>query len=221
MNQDINRELKKKAAETVERLRALYPEAECALRYEGEPWRLLVMGILSAQCTDERVNIISEDLFLNFPTVEALADTDQSVIEIAIKSCGLYRTKAKNIKASCAMITADFNGIVPDNMNDLLKLPGVGRKIANLILGDIYGKPAIVTDTHCMRLSGRLGFTPVDERRPERVEKTLAAIIEPREQSDFCHRLVFFGRRVCKARKPLCEACPLRDLCTYYKTNHE
>lgn len=212
---------KQKAAETVERLRALYPEAECALRYEGEPWRLLVMGILSAQCTDARVNIISEDLFSRFPTAGSLAEAEQPEIETAIKSCGLYRTKAKNIKASCAMITSDFNGIVPDNMDDLLKLPGVGRKIANLILGDIYGKPAIVTDTHCIRLSGRLGFTSADERRPERVEKTLAGLIEPSEQTDFCHRLVLFGREVCRARKPLCDNCPLCDLCTYYKTNSQ
>ncbi|MHB1153110.1 MAG: endonuclease III domain-containing protein [Eubacteriales bacterium] len=209
-----------KAAETVRRLRILYPGAECALRYDGEPWRLLVMAILSAQCTDLRVNFVSKDLFSRFPTLKFMADADVFEIEEAIKSCGLYHTKAANIKASCEMILNDFNGIVPDTVDELLKLPGVGRKIANLIVGDIYGKPAIVTDTHCIRLSGRLGFTPEDERRPERVEKTLTSLIEPSEQSDFCHRLVLFGREVCKARKPSCGNCPFCDLCIYYKANY-
>lgn len=209
-----------KAAETVRRLHGLYPDAECALRYDGEPWRLLVMAILSAQCTDLRVNFVSKDLFSRFPTPESMAEANVFEIEEAVKSCGLYHTKAANIKASCAMILNDFNGIVPDSIDKLLKLPGVGRKIANLILGDIYGKPAIVTDTHCIRLSGRLGFTPEDERRPERVEKTLAGLIELSEQSDFCHRLVLFGREVCTARKPSCGNCPLFDLCIYYKANY-
>lgn len=208
-----------KAAETVGRLRILYPGAECALRYEGEPWRLLVMAILSAQCTDLRVNFVSKDLFSRFPTPEAMSAADVSEIEEAVKSCGLYHSKAAHIKASCTAILNDFNGVVPDTIGDLLKLPGVGRKIANLILGDIYGKPAIVTDTHCIRLSGRLGFTPEDERRPERVEKALTSLIEPSEQSDFCHRLVLFGREVCTARKPSCGNCPLFDLCIYFKAN--
>lgn len=211
---------KEKAAETVSRLRLQYPDAECALRYEGEPWRLLVMAILSAQCTDLRVNFISKDLFARFPTLNSMAQAPLPEIEETIKSCGLYRAKATHIKASCTMLINDHNGIVPDTMEVLLKLPGVGRKIANLILGDIYFKPAIVTDTHCIRLSGRLGFTHENERRPVHVEKTLSELIEPGEQSDFCHRLVLFGREVCTARKPSCENCFLNDLCNYYKKNY-
>lgn len=204
-----------KAAETVRRLRNIYPGAECALRYEGEPWRLLVMAILSAQCTDLRVNLISKELFNRFPTPESMAGADIYEIEAAVKSCGLYRAKAANIKASCAMIVNIYGGIVPDTIGELLKLPGVGRKIANLILGDIYGRPAIVADTHCIRLSSRLGFTSENECRPEKVEKTLSGLIEPSEQSDFCHRLVLFGREVCRARNPACAGCPLCDICTY------
>ncbi len=204
-----------KAAETVRRLRDIYPGAECALRYEGEPWRLLVMAILSAQCTDLRVNLIGKELFKRFPTPESMADADICEIEAAVKSCGLYRAKSANIKASCAMIVSIYGGTVPDTIDELLKLPGVGRKIANLILGDIFGRPAIVTDTHCIRLSSRLGFTSENERRPEKVERTLSGLIEPAEQSDFCHRLVLFGREVCKARNPACSGCPLYDICTY------
>lgn len=213
--------VKEKAAEIVLRLREIYPGAECALRYEGEQWRLLVMAILSAQCTDARVNLVSENLFSHFPTPEAMAEADVCEIEEAIKSCGLYHTKSANIKASCVILARNSKGNVPDTMKELLALPGVGRKIANLIMGDIYGKPAIVTDTHCIRLAGRLGFTSENERRPEQTERTLANIIEPSEQSDFCHRLVLFGREVCKARKPACGDCPLRDLCVYNKSKDE
>lgn len=211
---------KEKAAEIVERLRKLYPAAECTLRYEGEQWRLLVMAILSAQCTDARVNIVSENLFTHFPTPEAMAEADVCEIEKAVKSCGFYHNKAANIKASCVMLVRNHKGNVPDTMKELLTLPGVGRKIANLIMGDIYGKPAIVTDTHCIRLAGRLGFTAENKRRPEQTERTLAVIIEPSEQSDFCHRLVLFGREVCKAKKPSCGNCPLCDLCVYNKANY-
>lgn len=210
---------KEKAAEIVRRLRDMYPDAQCALLYEGEHWRLLVMAILSAQCTDARVNLVCRDLFARFPTVETMAQGDIGEIERLVRSCGLYRTKAANIKACCGIIAEKYGGRVPDTMRELLALPGVGRKIANLILGDIYRKPAVVTDTHCIRISGRLGFTPEGEKRPLVVEKTLSAVVEPAEQSDFCHRLVFFGRDVCRARKPECEICILRDLCEYSKKN--
>jgi len=204
---------KKTAAKIVSALKEVYPDAQCSLTYEGEPWKLLVMGILSAQCTDKRVNIIAEDLFKKYPTPEALAQGDITEIEQIIMSCGLYKTKAKNIRAACAEMVEKHGSTVPDNMEALLELPGVGRKIANLILGDIYGKPAIVTDTHCIRISRRLGLTSEGDKTPLAVEKRLCKLIEPSEQSDFCHRLVLFGREYCIARSPRCTECPLAELC--------
>jgi len=195
----------------IERLEAMYPAAECELRYEGEAWKLLVMARLSAQCTDKRVNIVSEVLFNRYPTLDALADGEVSDIEDIVRPCGLYKVKARNLKDECIMVRDDFGGGVPDNMDDLLKLPGVGRKIANLILGDIYGKPAIVTDTHCIRITGKLGFC--NSSNPLVVERILTAIVPPDKQSDFCHRLVLFGRDRCTARSPKCDGCPLADVC--------
>ncbi len=202
-----------RAAQIVVRLKERYPDAECALQYEGEPWRLLVMGRLSAQCTDARVNIVCRELFERFPTPEALANGDIAEIEAIVRPCGLYRTKAANIKDACARLCDAYGGVLPDDMDELLTFPGVGRKIANLLLGDIYHRPAIVADTHCIRISGRLGLVPAGCKDPAKVERALVTVIAPEEQSDFCHRIVWFGREVCSARAPKCGECPLADLC--------
>jgi endonuclease-3 len=201
-------EKKIRAAQVVKALEEKYPDATCALKYEGDPWRLLVMGRLSAQCTDARVNVVCEELFRRFPDAKAMADAPIGEIERLVYSCGVYKVKAQNIKDFSRIIVENFDGRVPDTMEDLLTLPGVGRKIANLILGDIYGKPAIVADTHCIRISNRLGLA--NSKTPEKVEKALVEIVDPEKQSDFCHRLVWFGREVCDARKPDCENCMFR-----------
>jgi len=207
--------MKRRAEKIVTLLKEKYPDPSCALQYRGEPWRLLVMGRLSAQCTDARVNIVCEDLFAKFPTPEAMAAAPIEEIEAIVRPCGLFHTKAADIKAACAMLVEQFGGVLPDEMDTLLTFPGVGRKIANLLLGDIYHKPAIVADTHCIRISGRLGFVPADCKDPVKVERALVPIIPPEEQSDFCHRLVWFGREVCTARAPKCGECPLRGECRY------
>ena len=201
---------KKRAAFVEEKLREMYPDAECALRYDGDPWRLLVMGRLSAQCTDARVNIVCEELFRKYPNVQAMAIADVSDVERIVYSCGVYKVKASNIVEFSKIIVNDFAGNVPDNMDDLLTLPGVGRKIANLILGDIYGLPAIVADTHCIRISNRLSLA--DSKTPEKVEKALSEIVEPSRSADFCHRLVTFGREICSSRSPKCSECPFSDI---------
>ena len=206
-------EKKKRLSLIVERLKEVYPDAECALHYGGDPWKLLVMGRLSAQCTDARVNIVCEELFEKFPDVYAMANGDINEIESIVKPCGLYRMKADNIREASRMLITDFDGRLPDNMDDLLKLPGVGRKIANLLLGDVFGKEAIVCDTHCIRILGRLGMYPEKEKDPIKIEKILRELIDLKEGSDFCHRIVLFGRETCTARAPLCEKCPLSDLC--------
>ena len=206
-------EKRKRLSLIVERLKEIYPDAECALHYGGDPWKLLVMGRLSAQCTDARVNIVCEELFKRFPNAEAMAYGDISEIEEIIKPCGLYRMKADNIREASRMLLTDFNGQLPDNMTDLLKLPGVGRKIANLLLGDIFGKEAIVCDTHCIRICGRLGMYPEKEKDPTKIEHILRDLMDMKEGSDFCHRIVLFGRETCTARNPACEICPLADLC--------
>lgn len=206
-------EKRKRLSLIIERLKEIYPNAECALHYGGDPWKLLVMGRLSAQCTDARVNIVCEELFERFPTALDMANGDIEEIERIIKPCGLYRMKADNIKAASQMLITDFNGELPDNMEDLLKLPGVGRKIANLLLGDIFGKEAIVCDTHCIRICGRLGMYPEKEKDPTKIENILRELIDLKEGSDFCHRIVLFGRETCTARSPACQECPLADLC--------
>jgi endonuclease-3 len=206
-------EKKKRLALIVERLKEIYPNAECALHYDGDPWKLLVMGRLSAQCTDARVNIVCEELFKRFPDAESMANGDIGEIEEIIKPCGLYRMKADNIREASRMLITDFDGRLPDNMDDLLKLPGVGRKIANLLLGDVFGKEAIVCDTHCIRICGRLGMYPEKEKDPTKIEKILRELIDLKEGSDFCHRIVFFGRETCTARAPMCLDCPMSDLC--------
>lgn len=207
-------------AAIVAELEKRYPESECALEYGGEPWKLLVMGRLSAQCTDARVNIVCKELFGEFPTLSELADAPLERIEEIIRPCGLFRTKAANIKDACIMLRDEYGGVLPDSMDELLHFAGVGRKIANLLLGDIYKKPAIVADTHCIRICGRLGMYPETLKDPYRVEKALCELVEPEKQSDLCHRIVWFGREVCSARSPKCEECPLSELCAHYKKNH-
>ncbi|MCL2773746.1 MAG: endonuclease III [Oscillospiraceae bacterium] len=202
----------------ISRLKEKYPLADCTLEYETEPYKLLIMARLSAQCTDARVNIVAKDLFEEFKSIENFANCDLEKLEKAIFSCGLYKTKARNIKDMCAMLVNEYNSQVPENMSDLLKLPGIGRKIANLIRGDVFGKPAIVTDTHCIRISNRLDLA--DSVNPQVVEKQLVEIIPPEESNDFCHRLVFFGRDICKSQNPKCGECFLRDICKFENVNN-
>lgn len=198
--------------EIIERLKKEYPDAGCTLDYE-EAWKLLVSVRLAAQCTDARVNVVVQDLYAAFPDVEALADAPAEAIEAIVKPCGLGHSKARDISACMKILRDEYNGKVPDDFDALLKLPGVGRKSANLIMGDVFGKPAIVTDTHCIRLVNRMGL--VDGiKEPKKVEMALWKLVPPDEGSDFCHRLVYHGREVCTARsKPFCEKCCLSDIC--------
>ena len=207
------KEKKERLALIVERMKTIYPEATCALEYGNDPWRLLVMGRLSAQCTDARVNIVSRELFSAFPTPEAMANGDLAEIERIVKPCGLYRMKASSIKEASRIIAYELSGELPRDMDGMLRLPGVGRKIANLILGDIYGLPSVVCDTHCMRICGRLGMYPESLKDAVRIERILRELIDLKEGSDFCHRIVTLGREICIARRPACEKCPLSDLC--------
>ncbi len=202
--------MKETALKIVELLEHEYPEALCSLEYEKD-YELLFATRLAAQCTDERVNKVTPTLYSRYPTLEALAEAKLEDVEEIIRSCGFFHTKARDIIAASQMLLVDFGGVVPDNMEDLLKLPGVGRKTANIILGDIYRKPAVVTDTHCIRLANRMGLAVGKD--PYKVEMQLAELIPPEKQSDFCHRLVLHGRAVCSARKPTCEVCTLHDVC--------
>lgn len=197
-------------------LETLYPDAVCSLEYEDEPWKLLILARLSAQCTDARVNIVAKTLFVRFPTLESVADCDLAALEETIKPCGLYKTKAKSIRETAEILVRDYGGRVPDTMDELLALPGVGRKIACLMLGDVFGKPHIVTDTHCIRICGRLGFYPESEKNPAKIEKILDGCVEKPIQSDFCHRIVDFGRDVCTARSPKCTVCPMQSFCRHF-----
>ena len=194
----------------VDALKAEYPDAICSLEYQ-DPLQLLIATRLSAQCTDARVNLVTPGLFARFPTLEAFCDGTEEKIGELIRSCGFYNTKSKDILGMCRMIRDQFGGVVPDTIEDLTKLPGVGRKTANLIVGDIYHKPAVVTDTHCIRITGRLGLTK--NTAPEKVEQDLRAVLPPEESNDFCHRLVLHGRAVCTARKALCENCCMASFC--------
>ena len=196
-----------------ELLKFLYPDALCSLEFAGDPWRLLVMARLSAQCTDERVNIVSDPLFEKFPTVYDMARAELSDVEEIIRPCGLYHTKAQSIIAAAKLLVERHGGKVPQTMDELLALPGIGRKIANLILGDIYGLPGIVADTHCIRINGKLGFYDPSLKDPVKVERILSAIVPPEEQSAYCHRMVLFGREYCIARSPRCTECPLKNEC--------
>ena len=200
-------------AKIVEKLEAVYPEAVCALEFGGEPWKLLIMGRLSAQCTDARVNIVCRELFRVFPTLDDMADAPVEAIEDIIRPCGLFRTKAQSIKEACLMLRDEYGGVLPDTMEELLRFSGVGRKIANLLLGDIFHKPAIVADTHMIRICGRFGMYPQKLKDPHKVEKIMSELVEPDEQSDLCHRIVQFGRDVCSARSPKCSECSISHLC--------
>ena len=200
-------------AEIVARLEEAYPLADCTLDW-GKDYELLFSVRLAAQCTDERVNMITPALFERYPTLKDFAEADLAEVEKYIRSCGFFHTKARDIVACAQVLLAKHGGKVPDNMADLLALPGVGRKTANLILGDVFHAPgAVVVDTHCIRLSNRMGF--VDTKDPPKIEAALRAVLPPEKSSDFCHRIVLHGRAVCTARKPDCESCTLRSVCQF------
>ncbi len=201
---------KKRVLKLIDILKARYPDAICSLDY-ASPLELLVSVRLAAQCTDARVNLVTPALFQRYPTLESLANAEITELEELIRPCGFYHSKARDIIGACRRILEVYNGVVPDTMEELLTLPGVGRKSANLILGDVYGKPAIVVDTHCIRITNRLGL--VSEQDPTKIEFALAKILPPEESNNFCHRLVLFGREICTARNPKCGECPLAELC--------
>lgn len=196
----------------VNALKLEYPVAECSLNYDV-PLQLLISTRLAAQCTDARVNLVTPALFENFKTVDDFAKTTPEKIEPFIRSCGFYKSKARDIVNMCRMLIEKFDGVVPSSIDELLELPGVGRKTANLIVGDIFGKPAVVVDTHCMRITRRLGFHEL--KNPEKIEKILKEALPPAESNDFCHRLVLHGRAVCKALNPRCNNCCMRAFCKF------
>ena len=203
--------MKEKALAVIDILKQRYPDAPCALHYQKD-YELMIAVRLSAQCTDARVNLVTPALFAAYPTLEAMAAADIADVESYVRSCGFYHHKARDIVLACQMLIRDYDSRVPDSMEALLKLPGVGRKTANLLLGDIYGKPgSVVCDTHCIRICGKLGLS--EGKDPEKVERQLRAILPPEESSDFCHRIVLFGREICIARNPKCAECPLAALC--------
>ena len=203
--------MKKKVQSIIDALKQRYPQAPCAL-HSTKDYELMIAVRLSAQCTDARVNLVTPALFAAYPTLEAMANANIADVEKYIHSCGFYRQKASDIVLACRMLMDEYGGKVPDKMEELLKLPGVGRKTANLLLGDLYGVPgSVVCDTHCIRICGRLGLSQGKE--PEKVEQQLRKILPPEESCDFCHRIVWFGREVCTARNPKCESCPLSVYC--------
>ncbi len=202
-----------KVNEIIEILKERYPAALCALHYAHD-YELMIAVRLSAQCTDARVNLVTPTLFARFPTLDAFADAEVDEVAQYVRSCGFYRQKAKDIVLACQMLREVYDRKLPNTMDELLKLPGVGRKTANLLLGDVYGQPAVVCDTHCIRISNRLGLARGKE--PEKVERQLRAILPPEESGDFCHRIVLFGREVCTARAPHCDVCPLRAFCVEF-----
>lgn len=196
--------------EIIHRLEHTYPDALCSLTYE-KPHELMIAGRLSAQCTDARVNIVTKELFAKYKTIEDFANADVNDVAEIVKPCGLYKTKAKSIVGMCRQIMQDFDGHIPDTIEQLTKLEGIGRKTANLVLGDVFHKPAVVCDTHCIRICGRLGLTK--NKDPQKVENDLRKILPPEKSSDFCHRMVLFGREFCKARGERCGECPLAQIC--------
>ena len=203
----------------IEKLKELYPEGLCSLQYEKD-YELLFAVRLSAQCTDARVNLVTPALFTRFPTLEAFAAADPREVGEYIHSCGFYNGKSKDLVACAQQLLERFDGKVPDNMEDLTSLPGVGRKTANLILGDVYGQPSYVCDTHCIRITGRLGITD-GSKDPGKVEQQLRRVLPPEESNNFCHRMVLHGRAVCIARRPQCQSCTLRPWCDYFMKNGE
>jgi len=207
---------KERATEVIKKLKTLYPEVKCTLNYSS-PHEMLLATQMSAQCTDARVNIVTETLFKKYPDIESFASADYEELCNDIRSLGFFRSKAKNIILTCQRLRDVYDSVVPDTMEELLTLPGTGRKTANLVLGDIYKKPAVVVDTHCMRLSKRIGLTT--NETPEKIEMDLKKIVPPEEQLDLCHRFVNHGRLVCTARNPKCELCEIREECREY--NHK
>ncbi len=206
-------EVSNKVTNILSALKALYPDALCALHF-GKDYELMIAVRLSAQCTDARVNLVTPALFAKYRTLEAFAQADIADVEQMVHSCGFYKHKARDIVLACQMLLRDYGGRVPDNMDDLLKLPGVGRKTANLLLGDIYHKEAYVCDTHCIRICGKLGLS--QGKDPQKVEMQLRRVIPPEESSDFCHRIVLHGRAVCTARSPKCSQCTLAPFCDFF-----
>lgn len=205
--------MKEKASAIIDALEERYPDALCALHYSKD-YELMIAVRLSAQCTDARVNLVTSALFEAYPTLESFAEADIADVENYVHSCGFYRHKARDIVLACQMLIRDYDSKVPDSMEELLKLPGVGRKTANLLMGDLYGIPgSIVCDTHCIRICGRLGLS--EGKDPEKVERQLRKILPPEKSSDFCHRIVLFGRDICTARSPKCSECPLAIHCKY------
>ncbi len=209
---------KEKAVIVCDRLEERYPDARCSLVYQ-KPHELMIAGRLSAQCTDARVNIVTKELFAKYQSVEDFAYADISDIERIIKPCGLYKSKAQSVVGMCKALLDNFGGEIPKTIDELTTLPGIGRKTANLIMGDVHGLPAIVTDTHCIRICGRLGLSKSKE--PAKVEQELRPIIPKERSSDFCHRLVMFGRDICKARGEKCAECEMCDICTYFKSKQK
>ena len=203
--------MKEKVSAIIDALKEKYPVAPCALHYSKD-YELMIAVRLSAQCTDARVNLVTPALFAAYPTLEAMAGADIGHVEELVHSCGFYKHKARDIVLGCQMLINDYGGKVPGTMEELLRIPGVGRKTANLLLGDLYGVPgSVVCDTHCIRICGKLGLSKGKE--PEKVEQQLRAILPPEESSDFCHRIVLFGREICIARSPKCDRCPLALWC--------
>lgn len=206
---------KQRAALAVEALKKEYPDAICSLVYT-QPLQLLIATRLAAQCTDARVNMVTPELFKRYKTARDFAEADIADVEELIKSCGLYKTKARDIVTMAGQICENFGGKVPDNIDDLTTLAGIGRKTANLVVGDIYKKPAVVVDTHCIRITSRLGFHNIKDAK--KIESILRNALDPKESNDFCHRLVLHGRAVCKARKPECERCCMSEFCEYRRS---
>ena len=204
-----------RAKKAVSLLESAYPDAICSLEYE-KPYELLISVRLAAQCTDARVNLVTPKLFKQYPTLDALANASQKDVEEIIKSCGFYRIKARDIIALSKMLIEEYQGILPDTMEELLRLPGVGRKSANLILGDVYHKPAVVCDTHCIRITNLIGLS--NSKNPDKVEFELRSCLLLDKANDFCHRLVLHGRAVCIARRPLCDRCVLNPICLHFQT---
>ncbi len=204
---------KQKAEILCEELKKIYPEAKCSLNY-SKPYELLFAVRLSAQCTDARVNIVTKELFEKYKTLEQFAEANVAELEKIIRPCGFFRTKSQNIKDAAVMLLEKYSGVLPDTIEELVLLPGIGRKTANLIVGDIYGKPAVVADTHCIRITGRIGLT--DSKDPFKVEMDLKKVVKPSEGNALCHRLVLFGRDICSARSPKCDRCTIKGICRYY-----
>ena len=209
---------KKAALQAVELLKAEYPDAICSLDYQ-KPHELMIATRLAAQCTDARVNIVCVDLFQKYQSVRDFAEADVADVEAIVKPCGFYHTKAKDIVAMCRMLMEQYGGVLPDTVEELTQLPGIGRKTANLVVGDVYGKPAIVCDTHCIRITNLLGLT--DSKDPAKVEEQLRPLLPPAESNNFCHRLVLHGRAVCIARRPQCDKCVLNVCCKHYKDTYK